>query len=401
MLKYTLVTLTLTFLSVRAEVFTALVDMEKLLNTEEHLTQFLNDYGGNQTEKIALVTNDCFELGRQAYNNGDHYHTVLWMQESLERFENESAKTVDETDILEYLAYSTFMQGNVRHALKLTNDLLQIAPYHPRAAGNRVFYEDAITKDEEKKRGDDGLSAIDRGYVEKSDLENENSERYFYERLCRGEHTTSFAQRSQLFCRYINNRHPFFFLQPLKEEEMSKVPRIVVYHDLMSDLEIKRIQQLASPRLRRATVQNYKSGELEVANYRISKSSWLRADEDPVVAQVNERIQFLTGLEMETAEELQVVNYGIGGHYEPHFDFARMSDVDAGGATVFPHIGVTLWPRKGSAAFWFNLYKNGEGDLLTRHAACPVLAGSKWVSNKWIHERGQEFRRPCGLKIND
>ncbi len=31
---------------------------------------------------------------------------------------------------------------------------------------------------------------------------------------------------------------------------------------------------------------------------------------------------------MDTAEELQVVNYGIGGHYEPHFDFARVrSDI--------------------------------------------------------------------------
>lgn len=30
-------------------------------------------------------------------------------------------------------------------------------------------------------------------------------------------------------------------------------------------------------------------------------------------------------------------------------------------------------------------------------SACPVLTGIKWVSNKWIHERGQEFRRPCGL----
>lgn len=33
----------------------------------------------------------------------------------------------------------------------------------------------------------------------------------------------------------------------------------------------------------------------------------------------------MTGLTTDTAEELQVVNYGIGGHYEPHFDFARVS----------------------------------------------------------------------------
>ena len=36
-----------------------------------------------------------------------------------------------------------------------------------------------------------------------------------------------------------------------------------------------------------------------------------------------------------------------------------------------------------------------QGDDLTRHAACPVLAGTKWVSNLWIHERGQEFTRSC------
>jgi len=28
---------------------------------------------------------------------------------------------------------------------------------------------------------------------------------------------------------------------------------------------------------------------------------------------------------------------------------------------------------------------------------CPVLIGNKWIANKWIHERGQEFRRPCSL----
>lgn len=53
-------------------------------------------------------------------------------------------------------------------------------------------------------------------------------------------------------------------------------------------------------------------------------SAWLRDDDHEAVRRVSQRIEAITGLTTETAEELQVVNYGIGGHYEPHFDFATV-----------------------------------------------------------------------------
>ena len=68
---------------------------------------------------------------------------------------------------------------------------------------------------------------------------------------------------------------------------------------------------------------------------------------------------------------------------------------ELGGATVFPNVGARIQPVRRSAAFWFNLLSSGERDYKTFHAACPILLGNKWVSNKWIHEKGELFNRPC------
>ena len=122
---------------------------------------------------------------------------------------------------------------------------------------------------------------------------------------------------------------PYMRLTNVKVEEAYKRPQIVIFHDFMSDAEADVIKSLAEPKLKRATVQNYFTGNLEVAKYRISKSAWLTNREHKVVASISRRIEAITNLNMETAEELQVVNYGIGGHYEPHFDFARREEKNA------------------------------------------------------------------------
>ncbi|XP_071316976.1 prolyl 4-hydroxylase subunit alpha-2-like isoform X2 [Trachinotus anak] len=367
-----------------------------------------------------LTVDDCFDMGKTAYNDADYYHAVLWMQQSLKQLDAGEEAVVSKADILDYLSYSVYQMGDLPRAIELTRRLVAIEPGHQRAGGNLRYFERLLFKQ---------LNELNQAYQPSSEEpiqlgtysrpRDHLPEREAYEALCRGEGLQmNEARRSRLFCRYQDGkRNPRLLLKPMKEEDEWDSPHIVRYLEILSHEEIEKIKELAKPRLARATVRDPKTGVLTTANYRVSKSAWLEGEDDPVIVRVNQRIEDITGLTVDTAELLQVANYGVGGQYEPHYDFSRrpfdsnlkvdgnrlatflnyMSDVEAGGATVFPDFGAAIWPRKGTAVFWYNLFKSGEGDYRTRHAACPVLVGSKWVSNKWIHERGQEFRRPCGL----
>jgi hypothetical protein len=54
------------------------------------------------------------------------------------------------------------------------------------------------------------------------------------------------------------------------------------------------------------------------------KSGWLQDREHPTLAHMTSLVSAITNLTMKTAEEWQIANYGLGGQYEPHFDFARV-----------------------------------------------------------------------------
>nr|XP_044636359.1 prolyl 4-hydroxylase subunit alpha-2 isoform X4 [Equus asinus] len=311
--------------------------------------------------QAVLSVDDCFGMGRSAYNDGDYYHTVLWMEQVLKQLDAGEEATTAKTQVLDYLSYAVFQLGDLHRALELTRRLLSLDPSHERAGGNLRYFERLLEEEREKPSSNqtEAELATQEGIYERP--VDYLPERDVYESLCRGEGVKLTPRRQKrLFCRYHHgNRTPQLLIAPFKEEDEWDSPHIVRYYDVMSDEEIERIKEIAKPK---------------------------------------------------------VANYGMGGQYEPHFDFSRrpfdsglktegnrvatflnyMSDVEAGGATVFPDLGAAIWPKKGTAVFWYNLLRSGEGDYRTRHAACPVLVGCKWVSNKWFHERGQEFLRPCG-----
>jgi prolyl 4-hydroxylase len=204
-------------------------------------------------------------------------------------------------------------------------------------------------------------------------------------------------------------------LAPFKLEFHSYNPLVATVHDVISDRKIDELVSVASSRLE--TPKTISASDAAIHSRSGSRTGKVAFMQPREYKQVRAMAGKLTGLNLDLAEPLQLVAYGIGGQYEPHRDYFGsaairtpesgdrvatllfyLNNVTEGGATVFPALGLAIHPQRGSALFWYNLFKNGEGDESTMHAGCPVLIGSKWIANQWFRERGQEFSRPCDLE---
>ena len=76
---------------------------------------------------------------------------------------------------------------------------------------------------------------------------------------------------------------------------------------------------------------------------------------------------------------------------------AYLSLVESGGGTAFPLLGIKFNPIVGDAIFWNNILSDGKADYLSVHGGCPIVVGSKWVTNKWIMHYDNFRESPCNL----
>lgn len=188
-----------------------------------------------------------------------------------------------------------------------------------------------------------------------------------------------------------------------------KRPNVALLGGVLSDDECDELASYCADRMKRSAVVGADGGGEVVDPRRTSSGAMLRRSETELVARLEARLAALAHWPVDNAEGLQVLRYGPGNEYQPHFDWfdpslpgsqkhlgrggqrtgtfvIYLSDVEAGGGTVFPTIGLEVLPKKGGAVFFANVDERGAPDRLTLHGGSPVTKGVKFVANKWLRE---------------
>jgi len=187
-------------------------------------------------------------------------------------------------------------------------------------------------------------------------------------------------------------------------------PVVVALERVLAGDECERLIGMAQPRLRRSTVVDASSGANLAVERRSSEGMFFRLRENPFIAALDERLSALMSGPAENSEGLQVLRYGPGGQYPPHFDFlvpsnpasARsiersgqristlivyLNDVLEGGETVFPEAGLSIVPRRGNGLYFEYTNSRSQVDLRSAHGGAPVIQGVKWIVTKWMRSR--------------
>lgn len=185
-------------------------------------------------------------------------------------------------------------------------------------------------------------------------------------------------------------------------------PAITILGGLLSDAECDALIEAARPAMKRSGVLDMATGGTQVTDVRTSNGMFFQRGQNEVVARVEARLARLCSWPVENGEGIQVLQYGPGAEYRPHYDYfdprepgtgtilkrgghrvativMYLSEPARGGGTVFPDIGLEVGPRRGNAVFFS--YDIPHPDSKTLHGGSPVQEGEKWIATKWLRER--------------
>lgn len=357
-----------------------------------------------------LHPEDTFEVGRQAFMDGFLNESVQWLELAVDKLREEDERLGSSLyhrarrgQAYGLLGRAYYFMNNTERAREIHDIGIAVDPQ----AGDLLQLQKELMG---------ALPTSEYGQVNEEWTQDLST-------LCMRDKTHRVTKlRPFNVCRY--KRGLYLSYDAYKEEILSTSPYVSVIYDVVMDREIETLTGFVKGTMYRGMVGIGKNAT--TAFIRTSDLSWVY-DEDMVLAKrLSDRIKVVTGLEVDqqmpdgpsSSEAFQVVNYGLGGHYDVHMDtfdkppedvllnrsgeriatfLIYLSDVEKGGNTVFVKSKISVAPRKGMALFWYNVNPAMKVDTMTSHAGCPVMVGHKWIANKWIWTYGNTFRRRCGL----
>ncbi|WP_301108440.1 2OG-Fe(II) oxygenase [Sporosarcina sp.] len=176
-------------------------------------------------------------------------------------------------------------------------------------------------------------------------------------------------------------------------------PLIVVLGNVLSDEECDELIRLAADKITRSKIGTTR----EENELRTSSGMFIEESENLMITRIKKRISEIMDIPVEHGEGLQILRYTPGQQYRAHHDFFSaesnvannristlvmyLNDVEQGGETFFPHLKLSITPRKGMAVYFEYFYSDQTLNDLTLHGGAPVVEGEKWVATQWMRKQ--------------
>ena len=189
-------------------------------------------------------------------------------------------------------------------------------------------------------------------------------------------------------------------------------PILYVVNDFLSNDECEAFIDASKGKLKPSTVI---SPDKHIQHEsRSSENCWIEHSANDIVHEVSKRFSILVQMPIRNAEQYQLVYYKKGAQYKPHFDsfdyktadgkknwepggqrmitvIAYLNDVEEGGETGFPELGINIPPNKGDAVVFHNTLPDDAAthpriNPRSLHGGMPVHKGEKWMVNLWFRE---------------
>ncbi|QQP38108.1 Prolyl4hydroxylasealpha SG1 [Caligus rogercresseyi] len=170
---------------------------------------------------------------------------------------------------------------------------------------------------------------------------------------------------------------PYLRLGPFQYEALHSRPNIGMIHSFLTEGEADTLISESTSRSMARSQHSGRKSENEFSFKRTSKQVWLNEESLSSNRVISKRLELASRFELSQggSEDYQIVNYGLGGTYKPHFDsfdneglskeggdrlataLVYLSDVEAGGSTVFPLLGLQIPPSKGALVMWYETWQ--------------------------------------------